>query len=295
MSAQLTDEEALNRVASYCSTAEHCRAEINEKLQRWGIAYDTIARILDRLESEKFIDDERFCRAFVNDKFRFAKWGKMKIAQGLYMKKIPSDVAWRYLNEIDEEEYLSILRDLPGWKSPFYCDNRKTLSYPSLRNFVKIEITRLILERFGQVDAIAGVATGAIPQGALVADALNLPFVYVRSTPKDHGLENLIEGELRPGMKVVVVEDLISTGGSSLKAVEAIRRDGCEVIGMVAAYTYGFPVAEEAFKNAKVTLVTLTNYEAVLDVALRTGYIEEEDIQTLNEWRKDPAHWDAGK
>ena len=127
-----------------------------------------------------------------------------------------------------------------GWKSPFYCDNRKTLSYPSLRNFVKIEITRLILERFGQVDAIAGVATGAIPQGALVADALNLPFVYVRSTPKDHGLENLIEGELRPGMKVVVVEDLISTGGSSLKAVEAIRRDGCEVIGMVAAYTYGF-------------------------------------------------------
>ena len=169
-----------------------------------------------------------------------------------------------------------------GWKSPFYCDNRKTLSYPSLRNFVKIEITRLILERFGQVDAIAGVATGAIPQGALVADALNLPFVYVRSTPKDHGLENLIEGELRPGMKVVVVEDLISTGGSSLKAVEAIRRDGCEVIGMVAAYTYGFPVAEEAFKNAKVPLVTLTNYEAV-------------HIATLNDWRKDPAHWDAGK
>ena len=120
-----------------------------------------------------------------------------------------------------------------GWKSPFYCDNRKTLSYPSLRSFVKFEITRVILERFGQVDAIAGVATGAIPQGALVADALNLPFVYVRSTPKDHGLENLIEGELRPGMKVVVVEDLISTGGSSLKAVEAIRRDGCaeEFIG----------------------------------------------------------------
>ena len=170
-----------------------------------------------------------------------------------------------------------------GWKSPFYCDNRKTLSYPSLRNFVKIEITRLILERFGQVDAIAGVATGAIPQGALVADALNLPFVYVRSTPKDHGLENLIEGELRPGMKVVVVEDLISTGGSSLKAVEAIRRDGC------------FPVAEKAFKDAKVPLVTLTNYEAVLDAALRTGYIEDTDVATLNEWRKDPAHWDAAK
>ena len=145
------------------------------------------------------------------------------------------------------------------------------------------------------MDAIAGVATGAIPQGALVADALNLPFVYVRSTPKDHGLENLIEGELRPGMKVVVVEDLISTGGSSLKAVDAIRRDGCEVIGMVAAYTYGFPIAEKSFKEAKVPLVTLTNYEAVMDVALRTGYIEEQDIETLNEWRKDPAHWDAAK
>ena len=178
-----------------------------------------------------------------------------------------------------------------GWKSPFYCDNRKTLSYPAFRNFVKIEISRIILEKFGQVDAIAGVATGAIPQGALVAEELNLPFVYVRSSPKDHGLENLIEGELRPGMKVVVIEDLISTGGSSLKAVEAIRRDGCEVIGMVAAYTYGFPVAIEAFKNAKVNLVTLTNYEAVLEVAVKTGYINEEDVAVLDAWRKDPAHW----
>ncbi|MGX8682641.1 MAG: orotate phosphoribosyltransferase [Bacteroidales bacterium] len=161
-----------------------------------------------------------------------------------------------------------------GWKSPFYCDNRKTLSYPALRSFVKYEITRLILEHFPQADAIAGVATGAIAQGALVADALNLPFVYVRSKPKDHGLENLIE-----------------TGGSSLKAVEAIRRDGCEVIGMVASYTYGFPVAVKAFKEAKVQLVTLTNYDAVIDTALKTGYIEEKDIPTLNDWRKDPAHW----
>ena len=180
-----------------------------------------------------------------------------------------------------------------GWKSPFYCDNRKTLSYPALRNFVKLEIARLVQEEFGEVDAIAGVATGAIPQGALVADALNLPFVYVRSTPKDHGLENLIEGELRPGMKVVVIEDLISTGGSSLKAVEAIRRDGCEVIGMIASYTYGFPVAIEAFEKANVRLVTLTNYEAVLDAALKTGYISEEDIPVLNAWRKDPAHWEG--
>ena len=178
-----------------------------------------------------------------------------------------------------------------GWKSPFYCDNRKTLSYPTLRNFVKVEISRIILEKFGQVDAIAGVATGAIAQGALVAEELNLPFVYVRSSPKDHGLENLIEGELRPGMKVVVIEDLISTGGSSLKAVEAIRRDGCEVIGMIASYTYGFPVAVEAFKNANVELVTLTNYEAVLEVAVKTGYINEEDVALLDAWRKDPAHW----
>ena len=180
-----------------------------------------------------------------------------------------------------------------GWKSPFYCDNRKTLSYPALRNFVKIEICRLIEENFPEVDAVAGVATGAIAQGALVADELNLPFAYVRSKPKDHGLENLIEGELRPGMKVVVVEDLISTGGSSLKAVEAIRKNGCEVVGMVAAYTYGFDVAQKAFSDADVRLITLTNYEAVVAEALRIGYIAESDVELLNQWRKDPAHWNV--
>jgi orotate phosphoribosyltransferase len=178
-----------------------------------------------------------------------------------------------------------------GWKSPFYCDNRKTLSYPDLRSFVKLEIARLIMENFPEAEAVAGVATGAIPQGALVADVLALPFVYVRSKPKDHGLENLIEGELRPGMKVIVVEDLISTGGSSLKAVEAIRQNGCEVVGMVAAYTYGFAVAEKAFKEAGVKLLTLTNYEAVVAEALRTGYIKESDVALLNDWRKDPANW----
>ena len=178
-----------------------------------------------------------------------------------------------------------------GWKSPFYCDNRKTLSYPDLRSFVKTELSRVIMENFEDVDAIAGVATGAIPQGALVADVLNKPFVYVLSKPKDHGLENLIEGELKPGMKVVVVEDLISTGGSSLKAVDAIRNNGCEVIGMVAAYTYGFDAAKEAFKKANVQLITLTNYEAVLDVALKTGYITENQVSVLNTWRKDPSQW----
>ena len=178
-----------------------------------------------------------------------------------------------------------------GWKSPFYCDNRKTLSYPTLRNFVKLEICRIIEERFGEVDAIAGVATGAIPQGALVADLLCLPFVYVRSKPKDHGLENLIEGELKPGMKVVVVEDLVSTGGSSLKAVDAIRNNGCEVVGMVASYTYGLPVSVEAFKKAGVPLITLTNYEAVVSEALRIGYISEDEVPVLNEWHSDPDHW----
>ncbi len=178
-----------------------------------------------------------------------------------------------------------------GWKSPFYCDNRKTLSYPGLRNFVKLEICHTIAESFPEVEAIAGVATGAIAQGALVAEELSLPFAYVRSKPKDHGMENLIEGELKPGAKVVVIEDLISTGGSSLKAVEALRKYGCEVIGMVASYTYGFPVAEKAFADAKVKLVTLTDYEHVVEQAVATGYIRQEHVEMLHEWRKDPANW----
>lgn len=178
-----------------------------------------------------------------------------------------------------------------GWKSPFYCDNRKTLAYPDLRSFVKLELCRMILENFPEAEAVAGVATGAIAQGALVADSLNLPFSYVRSKPKDHGMTNLIEGEVKPGTKVVVVEDLISTGGSSLKAVEALRNAGCEVIGMVASYTYGFPVAEKAFADAGVKLITLTNYEAVLEVALKTSYITEAQIPMLNEWRANPSEW----
>ena len=178
-----------------------------------------------------------------------------------------------------------------GWKSPFYCDNRKTLSFPALRSFVKIELVRLVMEHFPEADAVAGVATGAIAQGALVADELGLPFAYVRSKPKDHGLANLIEGELPVGAKVVVVEDLISTGGSSLKAVEALRNAGLEVVGMVASYTYGFDVAKQAFEDAKVQLLTLTNYEAVLEAALQTGYISKDQIPTLNEWRSNPSEW----
>ena len=178
-----------------------------------------------------------------------------------------------------------------GWKSPFYCDNRKTLSFANLRNFVKLELVHAILEHFPEAEAVAGVATGAIAQGALVADELCLPFAYVRSKPKDHGMGNLIEGELPKGAKVVVVEDLISTGGSSLKAVEAIRQAGCEVVGMVASYTYGFPIAEQAFADAGVKLVTLTDYENVVAEALETGYISNADVDLLHEWRKDPANW----
>ena len=178
-----------------------------------------------------------------------------------------------------------------GWNSPIYTDNRRTLSYPEVRTFIKVELCRVIMENFGEVDAIAGVATGAIAQGALVAETLGLPYVYVRSAPKDHGLENLIEGNLKPGQKVVVIEDLISTGGSSLKAVEAIRNAGCEVIGMAAIFTYGFPVAARKFKSALVDLITLSNYNAMLETALETNYIKPEDLETLQEWRKDPASW----
>ena len=178
-----------------------------------------------------------------------------------------------------------------GWKSPFYCDNRKTLSFPRLRSFVKLELCHLIQAEFPEADVVAGVATGAIAQGALVADELGLPFCYVRSKAKDHGMQNLIEGDLPQGAKVVVVEDLLSTGGSSLKAVEALRQAGAEVVGMVASYTYGFPVAEEAFRQAGVRLLTLTDYESVVEQAALTGYIREEDKAVLAEWRQNPSEW----
>ncbi len=178
-----------------------------------------------------------------------------------------------------------------GWNSPIYTDNRKTLSYPDIRSMIKVELCRMILENFSDVDAIAGVATGAIAMGALVADVLGLPYVYVRSAPKDHGLENLIEGNLKPGQKVVVIEDLISTGGSSLKAVEAIRNAGCEVVGMTAIFTYEFPVSIESFRKANVKLLTVSNYSAMLDAAVETNYIQPCDLDALKEWRKDPANW----
>lgn len=178
-----------------------------------------------------------------------------------------------------------------GWKSPIYCDNRKVNSYPEVRTYVKLRLAQLVLKNFAEAEAVAGVATGAISQGALVADVLGLPFAYVRPKPKDHGMGNQIEGELAAGTKVVVVEDLISTGGSSLKAVEALRQAGVEVLGMVASHTYGFAVAEEAFKEAGVTLYTLTDYEHVISEAAETGYVTESDLELLREWRKNPAEW----
>lgn len=178
-----------------------------------------------------------------------------------------------------------------GWNSPIYTDNRKTLSYPEVRSMIKVELCRMVIENFGYPDAVAGVATGAIAQGALVSDTLGVPFAYIRATPKDHGLENMIEGHLLPGQKVVIIEDLISTGNSSLKAVEAVRAAGCEVLGMAAIFTYGFPVAETNFKHAGVKLVTLSNYNAMLDAAVESKYISAADVETLKEWRKDPANW----
>jgi orotate phosphoribosyltransferase len=178
-----------------------------------------------------------------------------------------------------------------GWKSPIYTDNRKTLGHPSLRSFVKLELCHVIQENFPEADAVAGVATGAIAQGALVAEELGLPYCYVRPKPKDHGMGNQVEGEIKKGSKVIVIEDLISTGGSSLKAVAALREYGVEVIGMVASFTYGFPVAEEAFREAGVKLITLSNYDAVIEQAAETGYIKEEEKAVLAEWRKDPSVW----
>lgn len=178
-----------------------------------------------------------------------------------------------------------------GWNSPIYTDNRRALSYPDVRNFIKIELCRKILENFPEANAIAGVATGAIAIGAIAADCLGLPFVYVRSTPKDHGLENMIEGNLRPGSKVVVIEDMIGTGGSSLNVVEAIRNVGCDVVGMAALFNFEFPVAVKRFRNENINLVSLLTYTTMLDVASEIHFIEPDDIITLTEWRKDPANW----
>lgn len=178
-----------------------------------------------------------------------------------------------------------------GWKAPIYCDNRKLLSYPETRTFIRDQFVKLVRQKYPEAEVIAGVATGAIAHGILVAQELGLPFIYVRSTPKDHGLENLIEGDLKVGQKVVVIEDLVSTGVSSLKTVEAICNFGGQVLGMLAIFTYNFPLAKENFAKAGVELTTLSRYQVLLDVALATGDIKESQIESLNKWREDPATW----
>lgn len=178
-----------------------------------------------------------------------------------------------------------------GWKSPIYCDNRKTLSYPETRTYIRDCFVNLIKEKYPDVEVIAGVATGAIAIGALVADKLGLPFVYVRSKPKGHGLENLIEGDLKPFQKVVVVEDLVSTGISSLKASEAVNNFGGEVVGMVSIFTYNFPLAKENFQKAGIELTSLSRYQILIDLSLEMGEISKDQVDSLMEWREDPANW----
>ncbi len=182
-----------------------------------------------------------------------------------------------------------------GWKSPIYCDNRKTLVYPEIRSFIKIHLAGQIKKHFGKPDIIAGVATGAIAHGALVAEHLNLPFVYIRPSPKTHGLENQIEGDVSVGNTAVVVEDLISTGGSSLRAVNALRQSDIKVSGMVAIFTYSFPIAIKNFKEANVKLVALTNYPTLIRQATEMNIISPELLDTLKEWRENPDNWEPLK
>lgn len=178
-----------------------------------------------------------------------------------------------------------------GWKSPIYCDNRVTLSYPSARTHIRQAFAETILQRFGKPDVIAGVATGGIPQGVLVAQELGVPFIYVRSAAKGHGMGNLVEGAFEKGQRVVVIEDLISTGGSSIKAVESLKEAGLDVRGLAAIFTYGFKLAEDNFKKAECPFVTLTDYSVLIEQALNSNYIGENDLSHLQNWRENPSTW----
>ncbi|MCC7232168.1 MAG: orotate phosphoribosyltransferase [Bacteroidia bacterium] len=178
-----------------------------------------------------------------------------------------------------------------GWKSPIYCDNRISLSHPAIRTFICTELVKAIEQEYGNPDLIAGVATAAIAQGVLVAEQMKLPFAYVRPSPKDHGRQNLIEGEVQKGQAVVVVEDLVSTGSSSLKAVQALRSEGCSVTGMISVFTYGFPVADENFRKENCRLVALCDYNTLLEHAAKSGYIKSGELETLRKWRESPDSW----
>ncbi|MFT4524102.1 MAG: orotate phosphoribosyltransferase [Bacteroidia bacterium] len=178
-----------------------------------------------------------------------------------------------------------------GWKSPIYCDNRKVLSFPLERGIVMKGLAEAVKAHFPEAESVAGVATGAIAQGIMVAEELNLPYCYVRPKPKEHGLGNQIEGQVEKGSKVVVIEDLISTGGSSLKAVKALREHGCEVVGMVAVFTYGFKTADDNFADANCKLVTLSDYDNLIPQAVESGYVSESVLESLKSWRLDPSKW----
>ena len=178
-----------------------------------------------------------------------------------------------------------------GWNSPIYTDLRMTLSYPEVRNLIKVEMARLIMENFGDTDVVAGIATGAIAHGALVADSLAMPFVYVRSTPKDHGLENLIEGDIKPGQKVVLIEDQLSTGNNCMKCYNTVCEAGGIVLGVVVIFDYQFSRAAKALRRAKLPVITLTNFETMMEVAMDSGKLSDTDAETLQQWHSDPDNW----
>ncbi len=210
--------------------------------------------------------------------------------------KINESTAGPVASKLMEIGAIKLSHEIPftwssGWKSPIYCDNRLSLSYPEARTYIKMALANVIRERFAGADLVAGVATAGIPQGALVADELKLPFAYVRPKPKDHGMENLIEGRIEKGQSVVLVEDLISTGGSSLKAATALREAGAKVAGMVAIFTYGFDVAEKNFEKENVELVCLSDFNHLLQEALNNKFINKDQLQYIKAWRSNPAEW----
>ncbi len=212
------------------------------------------------------------------------------------MEILDQNVAAEVADKLLEIEAIRLQPNKPftwasGWKSPIYCDNRLALSYPKVRSMIKENLIKSIQHYFPNAEAIAGVATAGIPQGALLANDLDLPFIYVRSKPKGHGMENMIEGKVVPGQKVVVIEDLVSTGGSSLKATQDLKDAGFEVLGMVAIFSYGFDIALKNFEEAAVKLVCLSHYEAMLPQALRRNYIQDDTLKSLAAWRTDPANW----
>jgi orotate phosphoribosyltransferase len=210
--------------------------------------------------------------------------------------KVSSETARKVAEFLLQIKAIKLNRQEPfswasGWKSPIYCDNRKTLSYPEIRTYIRKQYSDIIRKQFPDVEVIAGVATGGIAQGALVAQELELPFIYVRSSSKGHGLQNQIEGVAESGKKVVVIEDLVSTGMSSLKAVDALREAKLKVLGMVAIFTYGFELAKQNFTNYSCELHCLSDYEHLIEEALERGYIGNEDVDSLKDWKKDPENW----